>query len=168
MDYTLTVYNDKAIPSDQPHPRKADVDDVEIIINQCLDRLEKAAIFDPNAATNMPVHPVSLFPEIMEFEKQQNDLDCTTLLLAILDSAETELQEKALVFQANSCMGRSKTTSHDDLGVMDFEDTTQKSSSIAVRPLDVSLQVLGHSSNQNTSNLRGSATCLLHGATSLY
>jgi hypothetical protein len=37
-------------------------------------------------------------------------------------------------------MGRSKTTSHDDLGVMDFEDTTQKSSSIAVRPLDVSLQ----------------------------
>ncbi|KAL9381825.1 hypothetical protein Peur_024860 [Populus x canadensis] len=72
----------------------------------------------------------------MEFEKQQNDLDCTTLLLAILDSEETELQEKALVFQANSCMGRSKTTSHDDLGVMHFEDTTQKSSSIAVRPLD--------------------------------
>jgi hypothetical protein len=102
--------------------------------------LEKAAIFDPNAATNMPVHPLSLFPEIMEFQKQQNALDWTTLLLAILASEETELQEKALVFQANSCMGRSKTTSHDDLGVMDFEDTTQKSSSIAVRPLDVSLQ----------------------------
>jgi hypothetical protein len=103
--------------------------------------LEKAAIFDPNAATNMPVHPLSLFPEIMEFEKQQNALEyCTTLLLAILDSEETELQEKALVFQANSCMGRSKTTSHDDLGVMDFEDTTQKSSSIAVRPLVVSMQ----------------------------
>jgi len=139
---TLTVNDDKAIPSDQPHPRKADVHhDFEIIINQCLDRLEKAAIFDPNAATNMPVHPSSLFPEIMEFEKQQNALEyCTTLLLAILDSEETELQEKALVFQANSCMGRSKTTSHDDLGVMDFEDTTQKSSSIVVRPLDVSLQ----------------------------
>ncbi|KAL3564863.1 hypothetical protein D5086_032909 [Populus alba] len=88
----------------------------------------------------MPVHPLSLFPEIMEFEKQQNVLDCTTLLLAILASEETELQEKALVLQPNSCMGRSKTTSHDDLGVMDFEDTTQKSSSIAVRPLDVSLQ----------------------------
>ncbi|KAG6737395.1 hypothetical protein POTOM_058913 [Populus tomentosa] len=50
---TRTVNDDKAIPSDQPHPRKADVDDVEIVINQCLDRLETAAIFDPNAATNM-------------------------------------------------------------------------------------------------------------------
>jgi hypothetical protein len=73
--------------------------------------LEKAAIFDPNAATNMPVHPLSLFPEIMEFEKQQNALEyCTTFLLAILDSEETELQEKALVFQANSCMVLESTT----------------------------------------------------------
>ncbi|KAJ6854685.1 hypothetical protein NC651_039591 [Populus alba x Populus x berolinensis] len=100
-----TVNDDKAIPSDHPHPWKADVHDVEIIINRCLDRLEKAAIFDPNAATNMPVHPLSLFPEIMEFEKQQNVLDCTTLLLAILALEETELQEKALVLQPNSCMG---------------------------------------------------------------
>ncbi|KAJ6858202.1 hypothetical protein NC652_040687 [Populus alba x Populus x berolinensis] len=127
--HARTVNDDKAIPSNQPHPWKADVHDVEIIINQCLDRLEKAAIFDPNAATNMPIHPLSLFPEIMEFEKQQNVLDCTTLLLAILALEETELQEKALVLQPNSCMGRSKTTSHDDLGVIDFEDTTQKYSS---------------------------------------
>jgi hypothetical protein len=41
--------------------------------------LEKAAIFDPNAATNMPVHPLSLFPEIMEFQKQQNALDWTVV-----------------------------------------------------------------------------------------
>ena len=29
-------------------------------------------------------------------------------------------------------------------------------------------QLLGHSSNQTHTNLRGSATCLLHGATGLY
>jgi hypothetical protein len=29
-------------------------------------------------------------------------------------------------------------------------------------------RVLGHSSNQTHTNLRGSATCLLHGATGLY
>uniref|UniRef100_A0A6N2KR47 Uncharacterized protein n=1 Tax=Salix viminalis TaxID=40686 RepID=A0A6N2KR47_SALVM len=87
-----TVNDDKAISSDEPHPRKADVDDFEIIIHQCLGRF---AIFDPNAATNMTVHPLSFFPAIVEFEIQQN---------AILASEETELQEKALVFQANSCM----------------------------------------------------------------
>ncbi|KAJ6697406.1 hypothetical protein OIU85_003748 [Salix viminalis] len=87
-----TVNDDKAISSDEPHPRKADVDDFEIIIHQCLGRF---AIFDPKAATNMTVHPLSFFPAIVEFEIQQN---------AILASEETELQEKALVFQANSCM----------------------------------------------------------------
>jgi len=30
------------------------------------------------------------------------------------------------------------------------------------------LSVLGNSQNSNTHNLRGSATCLLHGATGLY
>jgi len=29
-------------------------------------------------------------------------------------------------------------------------------------------KMLGHSSNQTRTNLRGSATCLLHGATGLY
>jgi hypothetical protein len=29
-------------------------------------------------------------------------------------------------------------------------------------------QLLGHSSNQTHTNLRGSASCLLHGATGLY
>ena len=29
-------------------------------------------------------------------------------------------------------------------------------------------ELLGHSSNQPHTNLRGSATCLLHGATGLY
>ncbi|KAF9660809.1 hypothetical protein SADUNF_Sadunf19G0029200 [Salix dunnii] len=64
---TQTINDDKAISSDEPHPRKADVDDFEIIIHQCLGRF---AIFDPNAATNMPVHPLFLFPEIIEFEIQ--------------------------------------------------------------------------------------------------
>ncbi|KAB5512033.1 hypothetical protein DKX38_029061 [Salix brachista] len=45
-----TVNDDKAISSDEPHPRKADVDDFEIIIHQCLGRF---AIFDPNSATNL-------------------------------------------------------------------------------------------------------------------
>ncbi|KAJ6744344.1 hypothetical protein OIU79_030629 [Salix purpurea] len=74
---TQTVNDDNAISSDEPHPRKADVDDFEIIIHLCLGRF---SIFDPNAATNMTVHPLSFFPEIVEFVIQQN---------AILASEET-------------------------------------------------------------------------------
>ena len=77
-----TINDDKAISSDEPHLRKADVDDFEIIIHQCLGRF---TVVDPNATTNMPVHPLFLFPEIIEFEIQQNALDCKTLQLAIFE-----------------------------------------------------------------------------------
>ncbi|KAJ6951506.1 hypothetical protein NC653_040827 [Populus alba x Populus x berolinensis] len=129
---TQTVNDDKAIPYDHPHPGKLMFMTLRLLLISALTDWKRLLSSIPMLQQTCLYIHYPCFLKLWNLKSKQNVLDCTTLLLAILASEETELQEKALVLQPNSCMGRSKTTSHDDLGVMDFEDTTQKSSSIAV------------------------------------
>ncbi|KAL3564860.1 hypothetical protein D5086_032906 [Populus alba] len=111
---TQTVNDDKAIPSDHPHPGKLMFMTLRLLLISALTDWKRLLSSIPMLQQTCLYIHYPCFLKLWNFEKQQNVLDCTTLLLAILASEETELQEKALVLQPNSCMGRSDSEQSQD------------------------------------------------------